>query len=397
MKPIILTFAPLPPTIPGGIEEYAYSIINEMKRQGLDVRVITSGFSNNTPKKASLENSYFPIPSRIFFKRPVPINLFAFLTVAKAIRESDIILVHMPYPFVEAFAAIISKIFNKKIIVTYHMDAIIDTDTNTIYKKPVLYSLVEGAYRWFSAKWPLTVCDAICTNSVSYANFSPVLRQYMNKVKVVYQGISKELYDHLDDLSSKRMRWKYLGQDYNYMVTFVGRIVGYKGLPYLIDAIHYLRRTCDKKILFVIAGEGPQKQFLMELVREHNLTNVIFPGFISDEDLFNLLAASDLVVAPSISELESTPITLLSALMVGTPVIGTSIGGTGETIPNDGIRGSIIPIKESKILANTIDAMLSNRENQTRDIVKIAPRFWSGVTNDYLQIIHDILKVKIER
>jgi glycosyltransferase involved in cell wall biosynthesis len=147
----------------------------------------------------------------------------------------------------------------------------------------------------------------------------------------------------------------------------------------------------------VIAGEGPQKQFLMELVREHNLTNVIFPGFISDEDLFNLLAASDLVVAPSISELESTPITLLSALMVGTPVIGTSIGGTGETIPNDGIRGSIIPIKESKILANTIDAMLSNRENQTRDIVKIAPRFWSGVTNDYLQIIHDILKVKIER
>lgn len=49
----------------------------------------------------------------------------------------------------------------------------------------------------------------------------------------------------------------------------------------------------------------------------------------------------------------------------------------------------------SEILANTIDAMLSNRENQTRDIVKMAPRFWSGVTNDYLQIIHDILKAKI--
>lgn len=49
----------------------------------------------------------------------------------------------------------------------------------------------------------------------------------------------------------------------------------------------------------------------------------------------------------------------------------------------------------SEILANTIDAMLSNRENQTMDIVKMAPRFWSGVTNDYLQIINHILKAKI--
>jgi hypothetical protein len=49
----------------------------------------------------------------------------------------------------------------------------------------------------------------------------------------------------------------------------------------------------------------------------------------------------------------------------------------------------------SEILANTICAKLSSRENQSTDIVKMAPRFWSGITNDYLQIINDILKAKI--
>ena len=119
-------------------------------------------------------------------------------------------------------------------------------------------------------------------------------------------------------------------------------------------------------MLFIIGGDGPQKEYLIELVKSYNLKNIVFTGHVKDEDLFNLFAASDPVVSPSISELESTPISLLSALAVNTPVIGTSIGGTAETIPDDGITGSIVPIKDSKLLAETIKSMLERKkQNKT--------------------------------
>lgn len=385
MEPKILTFAPMPPTITGGIEEYAYSVITELREQGLNARLITSRFRGNA-KSLPADDVYLYILSFILFERPVPISLLAFFKVIKAIRESDIIHIHMPYPFLESFAAFISKIFNKKIIVTYHMDAKIDTELTTA-KKRILHFIIEKIYIWFSAKWPLVFCDIICTNTKAYAVNSPLLKSYLNKVYVVHQGIRKALYYHLDQRYAQRIRAEYLAQNYSYIVTFVGRLVPYKGLSYLIDAIRLLE---TKKVLLIIGGDGPEKGHLIELVKSYNLNNVVFVGYVNDEDLFNLFAASDLVVSPSISELESTPITLLSALAVGTPVIGTSIGGTAETIPNDGITGSIIPIKDSKLLAETIKSMLQQK-NQNQNKIKTwpIPRFWSDVAKEYVHIIYN--------
>ena len=444
MKPIrILVFAPMPPTISGGIEEYAYSVVAEMQKQqqqqqqqnnmDLKIRVVTSRFKDNS-KYPSAADGYILIPSSIVCKRPLPISLLAFFKVINAIRESDIIHIHMPYPFLETFAAFFSKLFSKKVIVTYHMDAKIDDDdnddkdndnnrrsenikeNNNNKNKKLLYYFVEKMYYWLSARCALVLCDRICTNTKAYAVASPFLKKYMSKVQVIHQGIRKELYDYMDQSYVSEIRPKYLGQNYSYIVTFVGRLVPYKGLPYLIDAIRLLQKSNNRnnnnrnKIFFIIGGNGPQKQYLCNLVKSYNLDNVIFAGYVKDQDLFNLFAASDLVVSPSVSELESTPISLLSALAAGTSVIGTSIGGTAETIPNDGIRSSIIPIKNSKVLAETITSMLgkikqrkekletndNNEEMENNNQSKNnknppTPRFWSDVAKDYIQLVYRLL------
>jgi len=438
MKPIrILVFAPMPPTISGGIEEYAYSVIAEMQKQqqqqqqnkmDLKIRVVTSRFKDNS-KYPSAADGYILIPSSIICKRPLPISLLALFKVINAIRESDIIHIHMPYPFLETVAAFFSKLFGKKVIVTYHMDAKIDDDDNdnkdnlrseNIKKnnnktKKLLYYFVEKMYYWLSARCTLVLCDLICTNTKAYAVASPFLKKYMSKVQVIHQGIRKELYDYMDQSYVSEIRPKYLGQKYSYIVTFVGRLVPYKGLPYLIDAIRLLHNSNNNnrdKIFFIIGGNGPQKQYLCNLVKSYNLDNVFFAGYVKDQDLFNLFAASDLVVSPSVSELESTPISLLSALAAGTSVIGTSVGGTAETIPNDGIRSSIIPINNSKILAETITSMLEkikqrkekletndNKEekktNQSKSNKSLpAPRFWSDVAKDYVQLVYRLLDIQ---
>ena len=82
MKPVrILAFAPMPPTISGGIEEYAYSVIAEMQKQqqqqqnkmDLKIRVVTSRFKDNS-KYPSAADGYILIPSSIVYIRPLPIQ-----------------------------------------------------------------------------------------------------------------------------------------------------------------------------------------------------------------------------------------------------------------------------------------------------------------------------------
>ena len=176
-------------------------------------------------------------------------------------------------------------------------------------------------------------------------------------------------------------------------------MVSYRGLPYLIDAIRLLQNSNNNnnrnKIFFIIGGNGPQKQYLCNLVKSYNLNNVIFAGYVKDQNLFNLFAVSDLVVSPSCG------LSLLLYLSFQQCrwyiVIGTSIGGTEETIPNDGIRSSIIPIKNSKILAETITSMLEKikqrkeklETNNNKNLP--APRFWSDVANDYIELVYRLL------
>lgn len=383
----IVTFAPMPPTITGGIEEYAYSVVDGMMNLGAYVTIVTSKFrfsGNNS--KHSEASAYIYVPSMMFFKRPLPISIPAFFKIVAAIRNSDVIHIHMPFPFLESFAAITAKCLRKKIVVTYHMDAKIDIESDNL-KEPMVHSIIEKAYDLFSAKWPLYYSDIICTNTMSYAQGSRLLDKHMKKVKIIYQGIRKDLYDFLDRESAQQIREKYLHQDYLHLVTFVGRLVPYKGLKYLIEAAHIIGKR--RKVLFVIGGNGPQKEDLIDLTKQYGLDNIIFTGFVKDDELFNLFAASDLVVSPSISELESTPISLLSALAAGTSVIGTSIGGTAETIPDDGISGAIVPPKNAKILAERIVALIDNLQNrQTKSTFH--PRFWTDVASDYAEVINQL-------
>src|SRR2546428_12471593 len=75
----VLTFVPMPPSVTGGVEEYAYSVISEMRRQGLDVKVVAPKFKNDLGVNSVKDEGYLYIPSALLFKRAVPIQPIAFI------------------------------------------------------------------------------------------------------------------------------------------------------------------------------------------------------------------------------------------------------------------------------------------------------------------------------
>jgi glycosyltransferase involved in cell wall biosynthesis len=331
---------------------------------------------------------------RIILQRPVPTvrSLFTLIKAISWVLRSDIVHIHMPYPFVESYVSFLSWICRKKLVVTYHMDAKLDSDeAEERANKPLINKIIESAYYLLSSKYPLNLSDVICTNTMKYAKDSSILQSRIQKVQVIYQGIKQNLYASLDNDVAFQVRNGYLGNEYKYLVSFVGRLVPYKGLLYLLEAIKIINERTDLRICFVIGGKGTEHNKLVSRADALGLKNVAFIGFVAEAELCNLFRASDVVVSPSISSLESTPISLLCSLMCGTPVVGTTVGGTEETIPS-GDYAKIVNPRDSEGLANAIVELLHDAQH---DVLKKTPlidlRFWSHVSTDYVRVFNRLV------
>jgi glycosyltransferase involved in cell wall biosynthesis len=115
------------------------------------------------------------------------------------------------------------------------------------------------------------------------------------------------------------------------IIFTVRRLSPRMGLDVLIESILLLQRRLSD-IHLIIGGRGESQTELQRLISRHGLDNIIrLEGFIPEDKLALYLRAADLVAMPSL-ELEGFGLVSLQAMMNGTPVMGTPIGGNRELI-----------------------------------------------------------------
>jgi glycosyltransferase involved in cell wall biosynthesis len=106
------------------------------------------------------------------------------------------------------------------------------------------------------------------------------------------------------------------------VILFVGRLTPLKGAELLIEAAAVLRDRGLKFRVYIV-GDGPEKQALESLSRQHNLVQqVVFEGHRDYPDLLYYYNLAQVLALPSQSE--GFSITLLEAMACGCPVIGTT-------------------------------------------------------------------------
>ena len=106
-----------------------------------------------------------------------------------------------------------------------------------------------------------------------------------------------------------------------------------------------VRREVPAKL--VLVGEGPERLFAQQLVRELEVAaDVVFLG--QQDDIRGPLACADLLLLPS--EQESFGLTALEAMVSRVPVIATTIGGLPEVV-TDGEAGRLFPVGEVRGMA----------------------------------------------
>ena len=138
------------------------------------------------------------------------------------------------------------------------------------------------------------------------------------------------------------------------VVGTVGRLDPVKDHMGLIRA--FAEGVAYRAAILVIAGDGPTRPELAELVRTLGVEDrVRLLGERADIPL--VLRALDLFVLPSVGEGISNAI--LEAMATGLPVVATQVGGNGELV-SDGLTGRLIEPRSTAALAQAIRQYLDD-------------------------------------
>jgi glycosyltransferase involved in cell wall biosynthesis len=178
------------------------------------------------------------------------------------------------------------------------------------------------------------------------------------------------------------------------VVLSMARLAADKGLEYLIEAATILPRT-GRRIQIFIAGDGPARDRLEQLAGNLNVTDrVRFLGF--RQDVGDLLAASDLVVLPSLRE--GLSIALLEAMAAGKPIIATSIGSQRE-VSSHADMARLVPPADAPALSEAIlrlagDPTLMDRLGTSARNVYKSRYTESRMLRSYRQLYFDLLSAK---
>ena len=376
---------PLPPSYRGGTEEYAYRTAQRFA-QAHPVRVFTTSvrWMPEAPMLDVHDVELHRLPAREIWERPV-LGSGAWGQLRSAIEQSEVLQLHMPFPIVEARAVRAARTAGTPTVLTYHMDADLAGARGGVAAHGVTH-----AYRALSAHPALREADAVVSNSWEYARTSPVLSHYMHKVRVIHKGVDTARLGVSRRTRTDRKRPASVPAEAvpegRARLLTVGRLVPYKGLPVLLEAVR-LMTDCFEDVVLLVAGRGPMQPKLESEAKRLGIEDrVRFLGFVPDEEIGPLYRFADVVVAPSIGSLESTATTLEEAAMCGTPVVGSDLPGTSETVPNDGRRGLLVPPGDPHLLSRAIVRMIETG----RPATPIPLRTWEDTAREYLELFREL-------
>lgn len=179
------------------------------------------------------------------------------------------------------------------------------------------------------------------------------------KLTIIYNGVETEHYRRRIDARVERRK---LGIGLRQPVVGVlANFNAIKGHGFFLEACPAIRRRVPG-VRFLLAGEGPEEMAMRRRAQELGLgDSAQFLGYRTDTP--ELLAAMDVVVAPSLSEGFSN--TLIEALYMKKPVITTRVGGNSEII-TDGETGILVDPADAGAIADAVVRVIGNPRSAAR-------------------------------
>jgi rhamnosyl/mannosyltransferase len=263
--------------------------------------------------------------------------------LARATR--DVTVIHEPNPLALVSDWITAQ--HGHLVVWFHSEVMRPRWKYRLLYRPFLRRVLRRASR-------------IVVSSPLLAEHAAELRDFRGKCVVIPFGIDVERLKRTPSIDSKAT--DIASRFPRPRVLFVGRLVEYKGVEYLIRA---MERVAGATALIV--GEGPLRSDLEALASRTNARDrVHFLGHLSDEEVIAHLHACDVFVLPSITRAETFGVVQLEAMACGKPVVCTDLPTGVPWVNRHGETGLVVPPADDGALAAALTKLTSDADLRQR-------------------------------
>ena len=297
-----------------GVGNYTYNLIKELNKL------------NKTKESFYLINSehdeFFTKINEIIIKNPFKVlktyAWYPFLVIKLWDHDLDVIQNSSQVPtFLK---------FKQKYIITVHDLTPFITPKESKFGRPLIYKLL----------FPRTLKTADKIITVSNSTKKDLINHFdipEKKIRVIFEA-ADEKFKPLNNEKISETEQKY---NLNFpFILYVGTLEARKNIPTLVTAFYKLKKKNIEHKLVITGTKGWKYKEIFETIDKLNLQNdVVFTGYVSDEDLPALYNAADLFVYPSIYEGFGLP--PLEAMACGTPVITSNTSSLPEVVGDAGI------------------------------------------------------------
>src|SRR3989344_105704 len=251
-----------------------------------------------------------------------------------AVEEFKPDLIHVHHIMVNAWAArFIRSIYGTKFILTSHGSCLHAMNRDRRY-----FRLARDAM-WAASAITVVSGD---TREKLLKSFGA---EFSGKTRTIPGGVRLSLFPAKRPVEEIRTRY---GIPQKKVALFTGRLITEKGVEYLVKAA----KTINGHV--IIAGDGPQRVHLEELIKKMALTNVTMLPFVHKyEEFLDLYYLADVFVSPAVWD-EPLGLTIIEAMAARTPVIVTRKGGVTMAV-KDGINGLFVRPRSAKEIAASVN------------------------------------------
>lgn len=348
----------------GGVASYSKNLVTSLLKY---CSAVVFADSLSIPEDEGHEN----VPIHRCWSKGIkyPFQIF------NALLKNQVDVVHIQHetylfgPLVSAliFPLLIAliRLLRKPLVVTMHGVVPLSKMNKSFLKENRIPSnaLIMRLGLTFLVKLIVSLSTAIIVHEKNLMNI--LTQEYKcdsSKINVINHGIEEPKVPFTSNEAKKK-----LGMDSKKVILFFGYITGYKNVGLLIDSAQFLK--VDNWIILIaggmhprLIGDGNYVKYISEL-REKALRlseqNILFKGFVPEEEISLYFSAADLVIFPyNICMSSSGPLSL--AASYGKPFLVTD--SFREIITFDEIRFTNAP----KELAAKIDCFFENTELRLR-------------------------------
>jgi glycosyltransferase involved in cell wall biosynthesis len=318
----------------GGISSYSVSLAKKLKQKGHEVYIASSG-GDMTEELKAYKIRHFNIPLNTKSELN-PKVLFSAAKTLNIIGTKKIDIMHAQTRVSQVSCYIASVLSGTPYVTTCH----------GFFKA----KFTRKIFKFWGSK-VIAISEAVRAHLVND------LQVAKNKIVLIHNGVDIDNFKRNYSQAKKDEIKREFNLNTDPVIGIIARLSAVKGHYYLIKAAKLLLKE-NEKVQFLIIGDGPEKEKLIKISRELDISDkIVFHKSVSDTA--RPLSVMDIFVMPSISE--GLGLSILEAMASGLPIVASNVGGIYSLV-KEGANGILVDPKNPEALKKAIGLLLDNEQ-----------------------------------